>query len=149
MANERLDRLVADMKVAMKAGDRSRLEVLRMLISDIKEAQHRADADTLDESDEIAVLQRAVKTRKETIEQAEEAGRTEIAERERAEVEIVQEYLPDLLSGEALVKRVRDVAAEIGYLGPPERGKFLKEWMSRYKGRADGREVQAALGLLG
>ena len=74
-----------------------------MLISDIKEAQHRADADTLDESDEIAVLQRAVKTRKETIEQAEEAGRTEIAERERAEVEIVQEYLPDLLSGEALV----------------------------------------------
>lgn len=148
MANEMLDRLSADVKAAMKNRDADRLQVLRMLVSGLQEAQHQAGRDTLDGAEELAVLQRAVKTRKETVDQALEAGRPEIAERENAEITIIREYLPEMLSGDALDEKVREVAAEIGFSGPSDKGKFMKAWMARFKGMAEGRDVQAALSRL-
>ena len=94
-----LDRLTADMKAAMKAGERARLEVVRMLISDIKKRADAADGE-LSADDEVAA-------------------------------------------------RVRELAAEVGYQGPKDTGRFMKEWMARYKGLADGKAVQQALKALG
>ena len=149
MANEMLTRLTADMKAAMKAGEKERLSVLRMVINGIKEAQHQAEKDDLSEDEELAVLRRAVKTRRETVDQAEEAGRQEVADKERAEIAIIETYLPQMLQGDELLAKVREVAEAIGYSGPSDKGKFMKAWMADYKGMAEGRDVQAALGKLG
>ena len=62
-----------------------------------------------------------------------------------AEIEIVAAYLPKQMEGEELAAKVREVAEAVGYEGPKDTGKFMKEWMSLYKGQADGRDVQAAI----
>ncbi|MGC6486260.1 MAG: GatB/YqeY domain-containing protein [Planctomycetota bacterium] len=141
-----LDRLTADMKTAMKAREQDRLTVLRMIISDIKK-KAEAEGDLSDEA-ELSILQKAVKTRADTIEQATAAGRDEIAAREQREVEMIQGYLPAQMSAEEVEAKVREVAAELGFEGNKDRGRFMKEWMGRYKGLADGKLVQAALGKL-
>lgn len=140
-----LQRLTEDMKAAMKAGDRERLQVVRLLINGIREAQSRAGVDSLGPDEELAVLHRAVKTRRDSVEQAEKVGRQDVAQRELAEIAIVQDYLPEMMSAQELAAKVAALAAEIGYGGPKDTGRFMKEWMSRYKGLAEGRDVQAAL----
>lgn len=139
------DRLTADMKAAMKSGDKDRLGVIRMLIADLKQEQFRLGRDQLDEAEELAVLRKSVKTRRETVAQAEDAGRDDIATKERAEVDIIDIYLPKMMSSDELVEKVKELAAEIGYAGPQDKGKFMKAWMTRYKGLAEGQDVQTAL----
>jgi len=144
-----LARISDDMKAALKAGAKDRLQVLRMLVAAIKAQQIDARKDDLDDAEEQRILEKAVKTRKDTVAQAEAAGRLEIAERERAEVEVIEAYLPRKLAPAELAERVRALAAEIGFSGPSDAGRFMREWMARYKGLADGRDVQAALQKLG
>ena len=140
-----LERLTADMKEAMKARDKARLGVVRMLIADLQRKALEGEEDTLSDDEEVAVLHKAVKTRSDTVDQAKAAGRTEIVEREQAEIDIIQTYLPKQMTTEEVVAKVGDLAAEIDYQGGKDRGRFMKEWMSRYKGLADGKSVQAAL----
>jgi len=142
-------RLSDDMKVALKAGDKDRLLVIRMLIAALKDAQLRHATDEMDETAELEVLRKAVKTRRDSVEQAEKAGRTDIAERERAEITVIEDYLPAAPSPAELAEMVKALAAEIGYQGPKDKGRFMKEWMARHKGLAEGRDVQAALNALG
>ena len=142
-----LDRLTADMKTAMKAREQDRLTVLRMIISDIKK-KAEAEGDLSDEA-ELAILQKAVKTRADTVEQATAAGRHEIADREAGEIDLIQGYLPKQMDEAEVEEKVRALAAELGYEGPKDKGRFMKEWMGRYKGLADGKAVQTALGKLG
>jgi uncharacterized protein YqeY len=144
-----LDRITTDMKAAMKSGDKPRLEVLRMLISDLKKKAIDAQIDALKDEDEVAVLQKAVKTRADSVAQAKAAGRAEIAAREQAEIDVVQSYLPKQLSAAEVAAKVRALAAEIGYAGGKDTGRFMKEWMARHKGVADGKTVQEALKALG
>lgn len=141
-----LEKLTADMKAAMKAREQDKLTVLRMIISDIKK-KAEAEGELSDEA-ELAILQKAVKTRSDTIDQAKAAGRDEIAAREQLEIEMIEGYLPAQMSAEEVEAKVREVAAEIGFEGGKDRGRFMKEWMGRYKGLADGKAVQAALGKL-
>ena len=140
-----LERLTADMKVAMKAGDKPRLEVLRMLISDLKKKAIDTQVDALKDDDEVAILHKAVKTRADSVAQAKAGGRDEIARREQAEIEVVQSYLPRQLSADEVSAKVRALAQEIAYAGQKDTGRFMKEWMARYKGLADGKQVQDAL----
>ena len=141
-----LDTLTADMKAAMKAREQDKLTVLRMIISDIKK---KAEAEgKLSEEDELAILQKAVKTRADTVDQATAAGRNEIAAREQREIEMIEGYLPEQMSAADVEAKVGELAAEIGFEGGKDRGRFMKEWMGRYKGLADGKAVQAALGKL-
>ena len=141
-----LDKLTADMKAAMRAREQDKLTVLRMIISDIKK-KTEAEGE-LSEEDELSILQKAVKTRTDTIEQAKALGRDEIAASEQQEIDMILGYLPQQLGADELAAKVREVAAEIGFEGGKDRGRFMKEWMSRYKGLADGKAVQAALGEL-
>ncbi|MFN3243006.1 MAG: GatB/YqeY domain-containing protein [Planctomycetota bacterium] len=141
-----LDKLTADVKTAMKAGEKDKLTVLRMIISDIKK-KVEAEGELSDEA-ELAVLQKAVKTRNDTIDQATAAGRDEIAANEQKEIEMIQGYLPKQMTPDEVDAKVREIAAEIGFEGPKDKGRFMKEWMSRYKGLADGKTVQTALANL-
>lgn len=145
----KLARLTEDMKAAMKAGDKPRLEVLRMLISDLKKKAIDTQVDTLPADEEIAILHRAVKTRADSVAQATAAGRAEIAAKEQAEIAIIQSYLPQQMSAEEVAAKVREVATAIGYQGGKDTGRFMKEWMAKYKGLADGKLVQDALKSLG
>ncbi|MFO1076651.1 MAG: GatB/YqeY domain-containing protein [Planctomycetota bacterium] len=144
-----LGKLVADMKTAMKGGDKPRLEVLRMLISDLKKKAIDAQKDDLPDDEEVAVLQKAVKTRTDTVAQATAAGRAEVAAKEQFEIDVIQGYLPKQMSAAEVADKVREVAAAIGYQGGKDTGRFMKEWMAKYKGLADGKLVQEALKTLG
>ncbi len=138
-------RLTDDMKTALKAGDKPRLAVLRLMIAALKDVQLKVARDDLTEAEETEVLQKAVKARRDAVAQARELGRQDVVDAESAEIEVIQGYLPQMLSGDALMAAVREVAAAVDYSGPRDTGAFMKEFMARYKGRAEGREVQAAL----
>lgn len=140
-----LSRITDDVKTAMRAKDRARLTVLRMMVASIKSEQDRQGVEDLADAEELAIVSRAVKTRKESVQQALDANRQDIADNELAEIEIVQTYLPQQMDGDELATKVQEVAAEVGYEGPRDTGKFMQAWMSQYKGQADGKDVQAAL----
>jgi uncharacterized protein len=143
-----LKKLVEDQKAAMKAGDKARLEVIRMLVSELKKRAIDAQTDDLPDDEEVAVLQKAVKTRADTIAQAKAAGRAEIAAKEQSEIDVITAYLPKQMSADEVTAKVRELAAAIGYQGGKDTGRFMKEWMARYKGLADGKLVQDALKTL-
>ncbi len=148
MANY-LVKLTADMKTAMKGGDKPRLEVIRMLISDLKKKAIDTKVDNLPDEEEAAILQRAIKTRADTVTQANAAGRPEIAAKEQSEIDVIAAYLPKQMAAEEVAAKVREIAAAIGYQGGKDTGRFMKEWMAKYKGLADGKLVQDALKTLG
>ena len=148
MANY-LEKLTADMKTAMKGGDKPRLEVIRMLISDLKKKAIDTKVDALPDAVEIAILQKALKTRADSVEQAKAAGRADVVAKEQFEIEVITSYMPKQMSAAEIADKVSAVAAEIGYAGPKDTGRFMKEWQARYKGLADGKLVQEALKALG
>ena len=147
--NELLNRLQGDMKAAMKAREKERLAVIRLMIAELKSAQMNQTTDEMSLDQEQDVLRKMIKNRRDSVQQAEDAGRQDIAEAEAAEIVVIQEYLPQMLTGDALLEKVKEVAAEVGYASPADKGKFMKAWMSKYKGIAEGRDVQGALGQLG
>ena len=144
-----LDKITTDMKAALKSGDKARLEVLRMLISDFKKKAIDTQVDALKDDEEVAILQKAVKTRQDSVAQATAGGRAEFAAKEQAEIAVISGYLPKQLSAAEVAARVGALAKEIGYAGSKDTGRFMKEWMARYKGLADGKLVQDALRTLG
>jgi uncharacterized protein YqeY len=148
MANY-LEKLTTDMKAAMKAGDKPRLEVLRMLISELKKKAIDAKVDNLPDDEEAAVLQKAIKTRADSVSQAKAANRPEIAAKEQFEIDVITGYLPKQMDAAEVTARVKEIAAAIGYQGGKDTGRFMKEWMAKYKGLADGKLVQDALKTLG
>ncbi|MBM3974047.1 MAG: GatB/YqeY domain-containing protein [Planctomycetes bacterium] len=148
MANY-LEKLTSDMKTAMKGGDRPRLEVLRMLISDLKKKAIDQKVDNLPDDEEAAVLQKAIKTRADSVAQAKAAGRADIAQKEQFEIDVITGYLPKQMDAAEVTAKVKEVAAAIGYQGGKDTGRFMKEWMAKYKGLADGKLVQDALKTLG
>jgi uncharacterized protein len=143
-----LERLTADMKAAMRAGEKEKLTVVRMLISDIKKKAEADGGDLSDES-EAAILQKSVKMRSDTIQQAKDAGREEIVAKEEVEIEWVKAYLPQQMSKDEVSAKVKEIADAIEFQGGKDTGRFMKEWMSKYKGLADGKLVQEALRGLG
>lgn len=142
-----LEKLTADMKAAMRAGEKDKLTVVRMLISDIKK---KAEVEgELSDDAEAAILQKSVKMRTDTIDQAKAAGRDEIVQKEQVEIEWVKAYLPQQMTAEEVEAKVKEIAEAIDYQGGKDMGRFMKEWMSKYKGLADGKLVQQALRGLG
>ena len=135
-------RLQDDVKAAMKAGRKEDLEVLRVLLSDVKKLLIDAGASD-DAGDDVVlkVLQRAVKTRQESAEAFGKGGRQDLADRERAQIAIVQRYLPAAASEEEIAKVVDAVIAETGASGKAAMGKVMKEALARLGGRAEGGAV--------
>ena len=134
------DRLQADVIAAMRSGDSLRRDVLRMALNTAYNQEKRTRA-PLSEDDVIAVVSREVKTRRESIEAFQKGGREDLATKERAEVAILQEYLPEALSDQELRALVDEAVASTGASSARDLGKVMG-WLSpRTRGRADGRRL--------
>ncbi len=128
------------MNAALKAGDRARAGALRLIVSELQRA-HKDAAGS--EADEVAVLQRERKRRLESAEAYRSAERSDLAEGEEREAELIAAYLPEQLSDDELHAIVGDAVAETGASSPQEMGKVMSVVMPRVGGRADGKRVSA------
>jgi uncharacterized protein len=139
-----LDRIKTDLKDAMRKGDATAVSTLRMLIAQLQYARIEAGHD-LQEPAVLAVLERAVKTRREAIEQFEKGGRADLAAKERAEIAVVQRYLPEAMTPEAVGLAIDALIQELGATGKKDLGRVMKEFMARHRGRVDGKAVNALI----
>ncbi|HWL36924.1 MAG TPA: GatB/YqeY domain-containing protein [Frankiaceae bacterium] len=140
------DRLQNDLTTAMKARDELRTATLRMVLTAIKnEEVSGGAARELDDDEVLKVLAREGKKRREAAEAFSDGGRTELAERERAEGAIVEEYLPAQLSDEDLTALVATAIAETGATSPQQMGLVMKLVTPQVAGRAEGGRVAAAV----
>ncbi|HEY0372368.1 MAG TPA: GatB/YqeY domain-containing protein, partial [Thermoanaerobaculia bacterium] len=135
------EKIRADLTAAMKAQEKERLSTIRMLQSAVKNEQINAGHELSDE-EAMSVIRKAVKQRQDSIEQYTNAGRTELAEKERSEMELLKTYLPAELSEEELEAGLREIVASTGAQSKKDLGKVMKEASARYKGRADGKKIQ-------
>jgi hypothetical protein len=143
------DELEKQLKEAMRASDEPRKRTLRMILAAVKLAEVEKRG-ALDEAAMLSILQREVKTRQESLADAERAGRAEMAQDVKTELEIVQSYLPAAMPADELEALVRQAIAEVAASAPADVGKVMKALMPRIQGRADGREVnQVVRRLLG
>lgn len=134
------EELQAALKDAMRAGDDTRKSTLRMTLSAIHNAEIEARGD-LDEADVLAILQKEVKSRQETIEEARQAGREDLARQAEREIAVLEKYLPQPLSSAELEAMAREAIEEVGATSPREMGQVMKVLMPRVRGRADGSQV--------
>ena len=137
MAETTLERIQADTRAAMKAGERDRVGALR-LIADALQKDLKAGGD-----DEVAVLRRERKRRVEAADAYREGGDADRAAAEEAEAELISSYLPAELSDEELRAIVDEAVATSGAAGPQDMGKVMGPAMGRVAGRADGKRVSA------
>jgi len=137
----------ADMTAAMKAQEKDRLSTLRMLQSALKNEQISLGHDLSDE-ETMSVIRKAVKQRLDSIEQYTNAGRTELAGKERSEMELLKTYLPAELSDAEVEAGLREIIASTGAQSKKDMGKVMKEATGRYKGRVDGRKIQEIVSRL-
>jgi hypothetical protein len=134
-----------DLKEAIRARDTRRKTVIRMALAAVTNAEVEQGIQTgeseLDEADVIAVLQKAAKQRHETIEELEGADRPDLLAEEKAELAILEDYLPQMLSREEIVQEAQQVIDEVGATGMRQMGPVMGRLMSKLKGRADGHMV--------
>ncbi|WP_457668028.1 GatB/YqeY domain-containing protein [Thiolapillus sp.] len=138
------DRITGDMKAAMKGGDKARLGVIRLILAAIKqiEVDERIE---LDDTRVLSVLDKMVKQRRDSITQYENAGRTELADQEKFEIGIIQEYLPEQL-GEADIAALIDEAIQAtGASSMKDMGKLMGMLKPKLQGRADMGAVSARI----
>lgn len=143
-----LARIQADAVTALKAGDKARVGVLRMVASDLKRAAIDQGKDVVTGEAAIAVLRRAAKSRADSVEQYEKAGRKDAADKERAEIALIEGYLPKTPDDAAIRAVAAAVLAEKGLKGPAAMGAAIKETMTRLAGAADGKVVSRIVGEL-
>lgn len=137
-----LERIQAEMVKAMKEKDATTLSTVRMLKAALMEAKTAKPRDaTLSREEEIEVLQRYVKKRRETIELNTKAGRADLNPAEEREISITQRFLPAMLSEAELAEIVKAAVASTGAAGPKDMGKVIGAVMAKVKGRAEGAVV--------
>ena len=138
------ERLTEDMKSAMRGADKERLSTIRMAQAAIK--QREVDERiTLDDAQVITVLEKMVKQRKESVVQFEKGGRSDLAQKERAEIELLQSYLPAQLSETELDALIRDAIAATGATSVKDMGKVMGVVKGKAAGRADMSAVSARI----
>lgn len=142
MGDSMEERLKADMVAAMKAKDKERLTVLRMLIAKLKDAAINK-RDVLSADEELRLIATYAKQREEGVAEAEKAGREDLAEKERWELEFVRGYLPQPLTDDELGVMVDEAIAESGASSMKDMGGVMKAVLARAAGRADGGKVSA------
>ena len=146
-----LEQIQQDMTAAMKAREAATLSTLRMLKAALMEARTKKAKDAaFTREEEIEVLQRYAKKRRETIEELKKVGRADLVESEEREIAVTQRYLPQMLSDDEVLAVVREAVAKTGAAGPKDMGRVMGAVMAQLKGRAEGatvsRLVKEALG---
>lgn len=135
-----LEKLNNDLHDAMRARDELRKLVLRSLLSSCNYAEI-AKQKKLDDAGVIEVIAREIKQRKESIEAYTQGNRPDLVAGEKAEMEVLQQYMPAQMSHEEIVAIVQQVLQEVGAKGPGDKGKVMQKLMPQVKGKADGAEV--------
>jgi len=136
------DQITEDMKAAMRAREAGRLGTIRLLLAAIK--QREVDERiTLDDTAVLAVIDKLVKQRKDSITQFQQAGRDDLVAQEQAELVVLQGYMPAQLSADETLAEVRKAVAETGAAGPQDMGKVMGILKPRLAGRADMTAVSA------
>lgn len=134
------ERLTEDMKASMKAQDADRTGVLRLLRGSLKNEEIKV-GHQLSEEEALKVLQREAKQRRDSVEAYQSAGRTDLAEREEAELTVIKGYLPEVMSEDELAKVVDEVIAETGATDAKQMGAVIGGVLKRVGARADGAVV--------
>ncbi len=139
------EKLQSDMKAAMKAGEKQKLSVIRMLMSEIKNARIDKGED-LDEAAEVKIVTTYAKKRKEAMENAEKLGRDDLVAKEQAELDVTMSYLPAQLSDDDLKGIVQKHIAEVGGDDPKKAfGMIMKAVMADVGAQADGKRVSGII----
>ena len=136
------DKINNDLKEALKAKDKIRLSTVRSIRALILEFEKSGKDKTITKEIEINMLSTAAKKRKEAIEQYEKAGRIDLANNEKIELEIIQGYLPKQLTKEELTKGIFDLASQIGAFGKADFAKLMPLAIKTFKGQADGKMIK-------
>ena len=140
------EKLAEDLKAAMRAKDDVRRRTLRSLRAALLEkeiAERHGGEATLSEADELAVVQKQAKQRRDAIEQFKQAGRDDLVAKEQAELEVIEAYLPKQLEDDEIRTVLERIVAETGAASMRDMGKVMGKAMPQLRGRADGRRVQA------
>ena len=136
------DKIDADMRDAMKAREQVRVATLRLVKSSITNAEKEKIRE-LSDDEVLDVVAREAKRRRESIDAFRQGGRTDLVDKESAELAILEAYLPDKLSDAELASLVDEAIAESGASTPKQMGEVMKALMPKVRGRADGAQVSA------
>lgn len=132
-----------DLKQAQLDRDEVKVSTLRLLLSELTYAKVAKQTETLSDQDVISSVQKAVKQRKESIESFEKGGRNDLAEKEKAELAILEAYLPEQISDEELTSLVQESINEIGATSMADMGKVIGAVMGKVGQKAEGSRVSA------
>jgi hypothetical protein len=138
------DRLREDLNQALRKGDKTRLSVIRLLISNINNAQIAKGA-PVDDGDVMAVMNKQARQHRESIDAFRKGNRPDLTAKEEAELAVLLEYMPQQMSREEIVAAARKVIEEVGAHGPGEKGKVMSKLMPQLKGKAPGAEINAVV----
>ena len=138
------DQITEDMKTAMRAKDSERLGTIRLLLSAIKQKEVDERV-VVDDVMAVAIVDKLIKQRKDSIEAFQKAERTDLADKEAAEIVVLQAYLPARLSADEVSAAVKAIVAELGASGPGDMGKVMGAVKAQLAGKADMGQVSAAV----
>ena len=135
------NQLKTDMKNALKAGDKNKLNTLRSVVSQVKDEWIKKRADLTDQ-EVISVLLRALKSRKDSVEMYKQGNRADLVDKEQNEINVIQSYLPEQLSESDIRKEIASIVESVGASDIKDIGKVMGPAMAKLKGKADGKLVQ-------
>ena len=141
-------RLADDLKSAMLARDADRLSTLRLLKSALGYAQIERKNENFSDAEIIALIQKEAKKRRDSIEQFEKGGRSDLADKEKKELAVLESYLPKALSPEELEQLVRAAIQEVGATSKKDMGAVMKAAQAKAAGRADGKTLSGVVSKL-
>lgn len=140
-----MEQIEKDVITAMKSRDAVKVSTLRLLKSAVGNYLIQVKKDKPADADILGVIAKQAKQRRESLESFEKAGRNDLADKEKAELAILEAYLPKQMSEDELVREVRKAIAASDAKGPADMGKLMKVLMPAVQGKADGQRVQAAV----
>ena len=138
------NQITEDMKSAMKAGDKDRLKTVRLIMAAIKQVEVDQRIE-IDDAGVLSVLEKMVKQRRDSVEQFEKGGRDDLAAIEKAEIDVLEAYLPEQLSADEITALVDEIIAATGAEGMRDMGKVMGQIKARAAGRADMGAVSATV----
>ncbi len=138
------EKITEDMKTAMRAKDSERLGTIRLLLAALKQKEVDERV-VLDDAAVIAIVDKLIKQRKDSLEAFQKAERKDLADKEAAELVVLQAYLPARLSAEEVAAAVKAIVAELGATGPGDMGKVMGAVKAKLAGKADMGQVSAAV----
>jgi len=143
-----IEKINAEIKASMLARDSDRTGALRLLKSAVGYLQIEKKVDVLPDADVLAVVQKEAKKRRDSIEEFDRGGRAELAAKERAELKVLEEFLPKQLSPEETEELVKAAITEVGATSKKDMGAVMKAAQAKAAGRADGKVMSALVGKL-